>query len=188
MLQAAMMMAVALAGAEVGAPPPFHALPHGSQMLYLDTTPGHYSMWQTHDLDGVNAVRAHFRVRLIGQDKKWIGAFNFSLERDDRLVRVSITGIAGKPVLVVQMQDGKASAPKEDPQPGAMWIDEEADLAIDWDQSGHATFWIKSTDPNAPLAQALAMTLDLGGAPTTFSISGSTGELEVMSLALGHSG
>lgn len=187
MLQAGMMMAVAMAGADVGAPPPFHPLPHTRQQMDLDTTPGHYSEWLTQDLEGATGVRVRFRVRSIGKDAKWIGAFNFALKRGDRLVRVSIAGIAGAPLLIVQMQQGPAKALSDDPQPSRMKLGEVADLAIDWDKDGHATFWIKSTEPDSPLAQARAATFDLGGAPTAFSVSSSTGELELMSLALGTS-
>ena len=187
MLQAGMMMVVALAGADIGAPPPFHPLAHTAQQMDLDTTPGHFSEWKTQDLEGVNAIRARFRVRYVGKDNRWIGAFNFTLQNGRSFVRLSISGMAGKPLLLVQMQQGSGAAPAADPQPSQMQLDEVADLAIDWDKNGQATFWIKSTDPNSPLARARVATLDLGGAPATFSVSSSTGELELMSLALGAS-
>ena len=168
----------------------FTAAPHTQHKIDLDTAPGHYSLWEADDLTGLNAVRAHFRVRIAAKDPQWGPVFRFQVQRGDELAQVTLLGFAGKKPILLQLDQRLQAGeqPKSEMFATGTQIGEELDLEIDWTPDGEISFTIRSPQSLLLSAQGERHTTKLSGAPTKFSILGSTGEIEVQSLALGTTG
>jgi hypothetical protein len=78
----------------------FTAAPHAQHKLDLDTAPGHYSYWDSNDLNGLNAIRARFRIKALGRDGKWEPVFRFQVKRGDEVLQMSVLGVAGRKALL----------------------------------------------------------------------------------------
>lgn len=185
-----MIALLGLAAAQPLGAAAFTPAPHAQHKIDLDTAPGHFSVWEASDLSGINAVRAHFRVRIAAKDPQWAPVFRFQLQRGEELAQVTLLGLPGKTPVVLQL-DQRLRANEEvrsEMFATGTQIGEEVDLEIDWTPDGTVGFTIKSPQSLQVSAQGERHTAKLSGAPTTFSILGSTGEIEVGSLALGTTG
>lgn len=185
-----MIALLGLAAAQPLAAAAFTPAPHAQHRMDLDTAPGHFSVWETSDLSGIDAVRAHFRVRIAAKDPQWAPVFRFQLLRGEELAQVTFLGLPGKKPVLLQL-DQRLHANeqvKSEMFATGTQIDEEVDLEIDWTPDGTIGFTIKSPQSLQVSAQGERHATKLSGAPTKFSILGSTGEIEIQSLALGTTG
>jgi len=163
---------------------------HAQHKVDLDTAPGHFSVWEASDLTGLNAVRAHFRVRIAAKDPQWAPVFRFQLMRGEELAQITLLGFPGKKPILLQV-DQRLHANedvKSEMFATGTQIEEEVDLEIDWTPDGEVGFTIKSPQSLQISAQGERHIAKLSSAPTKFSILSSTGEIEVQSLTLGTTG
>jgi hypothetical protein len=139
-------------------------------------------VWDAKDLTGTNAAHIHFRVNQVRPDRKWAPSFGFALKRGTESVAVKLLGLPGKNLLVVSLEHSGAQ-PEQFLLPTQ--VSEENDLEIVWTPSGEVGFTLRNAKTAAVSANGEKHTGKLAGAPEMIEISSSTGELEVMSFALG---
>ena len=163
----------------------FKPLPNATHMVDLDTGNGSFSVWEARDLSGANTLRARFRVNRTGTDKKWAPTFKFRLHDGDKWVGFVVLGLPGKTPLIPSVE--RSDGPKDKPELFLtfMQVGEVADLTLKWTQNGAVAINLRSPQSLSTSPTGETHTADLGKLPTKFSLIGSTGEIEVMSLELG---
>lgn len=163
----------------------FKPLPNASHMVDLDTGNGAFSLWEARDLSNANTVRARFRINRVGTDKKWAPVFKFRLHEGEKWVAFVVTGFAGKAQLIQSVARSDGPTDKPELFLTFMQVGEIADVTLRWNQGGTVTMNLRSPQSVAASATGETHTAELGKVPTKFSLLGSTGEIEVLSLEFG---
>jgi hypothetical protein len=163
----------------------FRPLPNTAALIDLDTGDGNFSAWEAQDLSGANGLRAHFRINRLGTNKKWAPTFKFKLGNGQKSVSFSITGLAGKKLLIPSIKHSASAQAKDEIFVTFLEVGQTADLTMTWTVGGGVTINLRSPQSLATSQTGETHTAKLGSAPDKFSLTGSTGEIEVMSFQLG---
>jgi hypothetical protein len=161
----------------------FTPLPHSRHMVDLDTGDGNFSVWEAQDLTGASSLRATFKINRVGADKKWAPTFKFQLFNGEKWVSFTLTGFAGKTLLMPSVE--KSDGGKGEFFMTPMTLGEAASLTLSWTPAGALTINLKSREALSVSPSGETHEASLGGAPTKFRLLGSTGEIEVTALELG---
>jgi hypothetical protein len=144
-------------------------------------------VWRAEDLTGLNALRSQVTFARLGTDRQWAPSFHVTLGAGPARVTFGVTGLKDKNLLLTTLEtwQGDKQVSQElyvmMPTPGERFV-----LELDWSPDGTVTALIrdKAAQQIAGFERHVAK---LSGPPTTLSITGSTGEVELRPLQLGTS-
>ncbi|MFO1018195.1 MAG: hypothetical protein U1E03_11395 [Hyphomonadaceae bacterium] len=164
----------------------FTAAPNASFVLDLDSADGNFSLWQANDLTGINTLHARATFVRKGEHRRWAPTFSISASGESDRAAITFTAAPRSGPLLVEValwRNGEKSAEEMFLLPPA--FEEPFDIHVEWTEGGLVTFTVFSR-----AAQAVSgferHQVDLGQAPTSIRITGSTGEVLLDPLQLGQ--
>lgn len=164
----------------------FVAAPNSSFVLDFDSEDGNYSLWRVADLSGANALRTRATFVRKGQHDQYAPSFTIAVGDDSAQARISISAAPRSGPLIVEtaLTQGQERS-QEDNFALTPHFQEAFDLHVDWTQDGLVTFTVFSRAAQAVNGYERHQ-VDLGRAPNTLSITGSTGEVLFDPVQLGR--
>ncbi|HEY3813514.1 MAG TPA: hypothetical protein VGL66_09830 [Caulobacteraceae bacterium] len=180
--------AVSMAIANAASAQSFTSATNTAQALDLDSAAGSFSVWRATDLTGVNAAHIRFDFPQMRSDPKWAPGFHYALQSGDEIVQITFVGSTKTGPIMVgtleHLKGGKTVSSEDFLMP--INASEECGLDIDWSPANEVAFHLKCPEMVKVSPTGETHKATMSSAPTAFQISGSTGELEVKSLQLGH--
>lgn len=164
----------------------FTAAPNATFVLDLDSADGNFSLWQARDLAGINALRARATFVRKGEHRRWAPTFSITASGGEGRAAITFTAAPSSGPLLVGAalwRNGQKSEEETFLLPPA--FEEPFDIHVEWTESGLVTFTVFSSAARAANGFERHQ-VDLGEAPTSLRITGSTGEVLFDPLQLGH--
>ncbi|HYD88786.1 MAG TPA: hypothetical protein VEA80_15030 [Vitreimonas sp.] len=164
----------------------FSAAPNASFVLDFDSEDGNFSLWRATDLTGINALRARATFVRKGQHRQWAPSFAISVGSEGADASISFTAAPRSGPLMVEAALWRGGEPSaEETFLLTPAFQEPFDIHVDWTEEGLVTFTVFSRAAQAVNGYERRQ-VNLGQAPTTVRITGSTGEVLFEPLQLGH--
>lgn len=145
----------------------------------LDTFSGSFSVWETKDLCGLNAVRGEVVVSRLGEDERWAPAVTISIKRGNEMAGLRLTSANRQRPFALEFLSPDAGAPGGGSPHGALFdLDKPTPFAMEWTPDGRAT---------VHFGDAVGV-VKLSGPPEKVAFGDSTAEATFDPVTFGHIG